>query len=471
MANYFVINNKFKPYSFDELIKPYQLYAKEYDEQEAKMDDILDKAASLDNLSPTLDKQAYDSFQAWKDSVKAASDNLATRGLNPRLRNDINNLSKDYKKEQLPKIAKLTKRSELVKEQRDYLQKHPNSFFDVDYSNVPIDEISPSSTYHAYDLDDIAESVYKDAYGKVTAGKGTPSEEEYVKQYTEGLTNPDDISRVTNAIKSGKDLADAKHKQDEFDDYIKKINASRRYSSSGSPSYRTSTGIDISKGFPVTLPNGTTLNVTYNTKSKEFQFNDKNKQIHSTPPITGGEGDEEIINNIISDYYGGAYSKITAGGMPIERVIDEDNRYHVKLPNGNWEFLPNGRKTTVREYLDKAGVKIALPTEDNLHFESEDFEDKYSKSRKRDKAISNGKLNKYTLGSLAELYDYQDDFNVGATIKKLINLASQGLLKNDTEITLYTDDEGVQKLDVNPVWSVDLKSQIEPESGIFNRVK
>lgn len=438
MANYFVINNKFKPYSFDELIKPYQLYAKEYDEQEAKMDDLLDKAASLDNLSPTLDKQAYDSFQAWKDSVKTVSDNLATRGLNPRLRNDINNLSKDYKKEQLPRIAKLTKRSELVKEQRDYLQKHPNSFFDVDYSNIPIDKITPSSTYHAYDLDDIAESVYKDAYGKVTAGKGTPSEEDYVKQYTEGLTNPDDISRVTNAIKSGKDLADAKHKQDEFDNYIKKINASRRYSSSSSSSGR---GI-LEDGFSVPLPDGTVVNVTYNKKTKEYEYKDKDSKTHITKPITSSTTEDEIMDDVVNGYYGGQYMSGNVSGLPLRRVITKDKEYFVRTPKG-WQNLPLGPNTTVRDYFNiyYPDLKLSLPTEDQLSKENYTFKTKYSKEKDLDKALRKGDVKERVL-SISELNDYVDSAFIGDLAKKLSGLYSKGLINDDTRIRLYTDSKG-----------------------------
>ena len=49
MANYFVIDNTFRPYSFDELIKPYQMYGEAY-----KQDDSLrEMQATITPLTPT----------------------------------------------------------------------------------------------------------------------------------------------------------------------------------------------------------------------------------------------------------------------------------------------------------------------------------------------------------------------------------------------------------------------------------
>lgn len=97
MANYFVINNKFKPYSFDELIKPYQLYAKEYDKQEALLNDAADKEFSPSYLDKELDKPAYDMYNNATNQLRAVSDELATRGLSPRLRAQIQRDAKEYK--------------------------------------------------------------------------------------------------------------------------------------------------------------------------------------------------------------------------------------------------------------------------------------------------------------------------------------------------------------------------------------
>ena len=96
MANYFVINNKFRPYSFDELIKPYQMYGEEYKAQEAALDAAREKEFSPDYLDKDLDKPAYDMYTKATNELKAASDELATRGLSSNLRGRIKTTARDY---------------------------------------------------------------------------------------------------------------------------------------------------------------------------------------------------------------------------------------------------------------------------------------------------------------------------------------------------------------------------------------
>lgn len=96
MANYFVIENKFKPYSFDELIKPYQIYGEAYKEQEALIDAARDKEFSVDNLNKDIDTAAYNMYDKASKDLKAVSDELATKGLSADLRGRLRSAAKDY---------------------------------------------------------------------------------------------------------------------------------------------------------------------------------------------------------------------------------------------------------------------------------------------------------------------------------------------------------------------------------------
>lgn len=98
MANYFVLNNKFRPYSFDELIKPYQIYGQAYKEQEAILDAAREKEFSADYLDAEQDRAAYDMYNAATSGLKAVSDELATKGLSAQLRGQIRNTARDYKR-------------------------------------------------------------------------------------------------------------------------------------------------------------------------------------------------------------------------------------------------------------------------------------------------------------------------------------------------------------------------------------
>ena len=98
MANYFVINNKFKPYSFDELIKPYQIYGEAYKEQEAMLDAAREKEFSPDYLDKAQDDAAYNMYNTASQQLQAASDELATKGLSAGLRGRIRASARDYKR-------------------------------------------------------------------------------------------------------------------------------------------------------------------------------------------------------------------------------------------------------------------------------------------------------------------------------------------------------------------------------------
>lgn len=97
MANYFVINNKFKPYSFDELIKPYQMYADEYRRQEAALDAAREKEFSSTYLNPDLDKEAYTMYNQATGDLQSVSDELSSKGLSAGLRSRIRSTARDYK--------------------------------------------------------------------------------------------------------------------------------------------------------------------------------------------------------------------------------------------------------------------------------------------------------------------------------------------------------------------------------------
>lgn len=97
MANYFVVNSKFKPYSFDEMLKPYALYGQAYKEQEAALDAAREKEFSADKLDQNLDSVAYNMYNNASNDLRAVSDELATQGLSTGLRGRIKSVARDYK--------------------------------------------------------------------------------------------------------------------------------------------------------------------------------------------------------------------------------------------------------------------------------------------------------------------------------------------------------------------------------------
>lgn len=94
---YMVVNSRYNPFTFDEMIKPYQMYETAYREQEAAIDAAREKEFSGSNLDQTLDKTAYDMYNSAATSLKGVADELATNGLSPELRGRIKSVARDYK--------------------------------------------------------------------------------------------------------------------------------------------------------------------------------------------------------------------------------------------------------------------------------------------------------------------------------------------------------------------------------------
>ena len=94
---YLVVNSKYNPFSFEEMVKPFQMYGEEYRNQEAMMDAARDKEFSGSALDQTLDKAAYDMYNSATTSLRGVADELATNGLSPELRGRIKSVARDYK--------------------------------------------------------------------------------------------------------------------------------------------------------------------------------------------------------------------------------------------------------------------------------------------------------------------------------------------------------------------------------------
>lgn len=94
---YMVVNSRYNPFTFDEMIKPYQMYETAYREQEAAIDAAREKEFSGSNLDQTLDKTAYDMYNSATTSLRGVADELATNGLSPELRGRIKSVARDYK--------------------------------------------------------------------------------------------------------------------------------------------------------------------------------------------------------------------------------------------------------------------------------------------------------------------------------------------------------------------------------------
>ena len=86
-ANIITVNSTYKPFSFDELLKPYQLYGQAYADVESGLSNLETQASLLDSLKNNLgDKNSYIQYKGYADNLKSQIDALTSGGLSPSLR-------------------------------------------------------------------------------------------------------------------------------------------------------------------------------------------------------------------------------------------------------------------------------------------------------------------------------------------------------------------------------------------------
>lgn len=166
---YIVLNSKFKPFSYQEMLAPIMQAQEAHDKADAEINTLLENAAlNASSFGPndTAEKEIYDDLIG---RLKDASDQLSNRGINPSLKREISNINKEYRTSLLPIQKKLTKRAELAVEQRKLQSSNPNIRFSKDYNTASLNDIHDASTYGIIDLEKIAEQTALD-FQKETSG-------------------------------------------------------------------------------------------------------------------------------------------------------------------------------------------------------------------------------------------------------------------------------------------------------------
>lgn len=173
----------FKPLSFDEMIRPYQMLTEEYNKREAEISALDTKAETMrqyadneirnklqaDGLAVTEDninkwiKDNPNSFATkymnYANSLDKAAEDLATKGLKGTNRKVIYDLTNQYQTNVVPIETALKTRTTKSDEQRKALLANPDLRFDRDFSTVGLQELidNPDLGYTPYNLKDFEE--------------------------------------------------------------------------------------------------------------------------------------------------------------------------------------------------------------------------------------------------------------------------------------------------------------------------
>ena len=104
MANYSLVSGaKFTPFTFDEMVKPLQMYKEYYDQQEAILTKLEEDAAEWGRKAEAeQNSQAAKTYKQYQSDITSMADRLGKTGMSPELRRDIKKMRSRYTNDILP---------------------------------------------------------------------------------------------------------------------------------------------------------------------------------------------------------------------------------------------------------------------------------------------------------------------------------------------------------------------------------
>lgn len=161
-ANYIVINSKFKPFSYAEMLQPVQMATLAHQEVENEYADLATKANVWDEMAnEQTDPYAYKMYKTYSNDLEEQAGQLAREGLTPASRQNMLKMKQRYSSDIIPIEQAYKRRQELVDEQRKLLAQDNTLMFDRNASMLSLDDLikNPQLTYQSYSGATLAKQV------------------------------------------------------------------------------------------------------------------------------------------------------------------------------------------------------------------------------------------------------------------------------------------------------------------------
>ena len=151
-ANNIIIGSKFKPFSYEELLKPVMMAQEAHTAMEDEYSALSSQAEIWKNMAnKETSPVAYNLYQTFASNLDQAASTLATEGLSPTNRQSLLNIRKLYKSNITPIEQAYTKKQALAEEQRKLRASDQTMMFDVEVPTLSLDEfIGKDITYTPY---------------------------------------------------------------------------------------------------------------------------------------------------------------------------------------------------------------------------------------------------------------------------------------------------------------------------------
>ena len=161
-ANYIVINSKFKPFSYAEMLQPVQMATLAHQEVENEYAELATKANVWDEMAnEQTDPYAYKMYKTYSNDLEEQAGQLAREGLTPASRQNMLRMKQRYSSDIIPIEQAYKRRQELIDEQRKLLSQDNTLMFDRNASMLSLDDLikNPQLTYQSYSGATLAKQV------------------------------------------------------------------------------------------------------------------------------------------------------------------------------------------------------------------------------------------------------------------------------------------------------------------------
>lgn len=142
MANYsLVINSRFSPFSYQEMLAPTLMATQAHQELENQYGELATKASVWEEMAnEQTDPYAYKMYKTYANDLEEQAGQLAREGLNAASRRDMLNMRARYSKEIVPIETAYKRREADIAAQKEIMLKDPTHLFNRRASEVSLDE-------------------------------------------------------------------------------------------------------------------------------------------------------------------------------------------------------------------------------------------------------------------------------------------------------------------------------------------
>lgn len=161
-ANYIIINSKFKPFSYAEMLQPVQMATAAHQEVENEYAELATKANVWDEMAnEQTDPYAYKMYKTYSNDLEEQAGQLAREGLTPASRQNMLRMRQRYSSDIVPIEQAYKRRQELIDEQGKLLAQDNTLMFDRNASMLSLDDLikNPQLTYQSYSGATLAKQV------------------------------------------------------------------------------------------------------------------------------------------------------------------------------------------------------------------------------------------------------------------------------------------------------------------------